>query len=547
MSRESAKRTNRNGIYFADKDTIWSVGIYIRLSVSDGSDISLSVKNQKAIINRFMEREFEGRYEIYRTYTDDGISGTTDDIRISFKEMIHDIKAGRINCVVSKTLSRIFRNYSDQGYFLEEFFPEMGIRFITVESPRIDTYTDPGILHGYELPLNGIVNDRYAEATSAAVRQTFKNMRCEGKFQGGFPPYGYMRDPEDRHSFVVDNDAADIVRQIFYWYVCRHLSIEAIKNRLNSMKIPNPSGYKKEKGLKYANPAVKSEESFAWTSRTVRMILTNRTYLGEMVQGRSKVISYKVHRQIRVPKEKWDIVENRHEPVIETEIFQKAQELLELNGNVRTCGGEISLLSGFIYCADCGRKMHKRKSGKREYYACSTYYKRNKNGCTPHFIKKEIIEAAVLKAVSEQIRRADIDNVIEEVRRSGNEKESSFAVMLLKNNETELARLNKQMENLYFDYNKRLITEDEYIKYRETFDQKKAALEEAKLMLKKEECLENYSENAAEQFDELRRYGNIKKLDRRLLEELVDRIYIDEEKNITIMFRFRQGTFKKKR
>ncbi len=539
MGKISKDRKNRNGVYFADKSLVWTVGIYIRLSVADGNDVSLSVKNQKSIIGFFMEHEFKERYEIYKIYIDDGASGTTDKDRMSFMEMVRDIEDGKINCIVSKTLSRVFRNYSDQGYFLEEFFPRMGVRFITIESPRIDTFADPGILHGYEIPLNGIVNDRYAEATSAAVRQTFKNMRQEGKFQGGFPPYGYLRDPQDKHSFIIDEEAAEIVRQIFIWYVYKRFAIEAIKNRLNSLGIPNPSGYKKEKGLKYVNPGVKGSSSFSWTAGTVRMILTNRTYLGEMVQGRSKVISYKVHRQIQVPSEHWDIVRDRHEPIIKKEIFDKAQELLALNRSMKSYGSEVSVLSGFIYCADCGRKMHKRKSGAREYYACSTYYKRCKEDCTPHFIKKELIEAAVIKAISEEIKRSDIDSVIMEVMNTASDTASSYKEEILKRSEAEIKALSDRAERLYMDYNRRVITEEEYLKYRACLNRKQENLKKAFAILQEEMKKDGGKhEIFQKKLEELRKNKEIKKLDRMILEEMVDRIYIDKNKNITVIFRF---------
>lgn len=539
MVKNAKEGLNKSGVYFSNEQVSWNIGIYIRLSVADGNDVSLSVKNQEKIIQFFLKNEFKEPYKIYKKYVDDGISGTTDNERFAFQEMIHDIESGKINCVISKTLSRVFRNYSDQGYFLEEFFPRMGIRFITLESPQIDTYVNPGIVHGYELPLNGIVNDRLAESTSMAVRQTFKNMRKEGKFQGGFPPYGYIRNPDDKYSFIIDDVAADVVRQIFSWYVYDRIGIESIKNKLNENSILNPTGYKKSKGCKYQNPGVKGKESYAWTARSVKMILKNRTYVGDMVQGKSTIISYKVHRQIQVPEEQWDIVYNRHEPIIDREIFDKTQELLSLNKSMKSYNTTPSLLSGFVYCSDCNRKMHKRKNGTREYYACSTYYRRNKKDCTPHFIKKDIIENAVLEAIHRQISLINIDEIISEAYNTENKKYYSYKQKQLKTKEKEIRNVEEQIEHLYIDYNKRIITEHEYLKFKQRFNEKKVSLENNYTKLKSEIEDEEKSNKEFNKWLEIfKKNRNIDKLNRQVLEEMVSRIYVNQNKDITIKFKY---------
>ncbi|MCC2865938.1 MAG: recombinase family protein [Clostridiales Family XIII bacterium] len=531
---------NKNGVYFRSQSEpiVWKIGVYIRLSVADGNDVSLSVKNQDAIIKHFLEEEFREPYKLYKTYIDDGISGTTNDERTSFQEMIKDIEGGNVNCVVSKMLSRVFRNYSDQGYFLEEYFPRMGIRFITLEAPEVDTYRNPNVVHGYELPLNGIVNDRIAESASMSVRQTFQNMRREGKFQGGFPPYGYIRNPEDKYSFIIDEEAASIVRQIFQWYVVNRMALEKIRRTLNEKNIPNPTGYKVSKGYKYQNPGVQGSESFAWSARTVKTILQNRTYLGEMIQGKLTVISYKVHKQIKVPEDQWAAVPGRHEPIIEQEVFDKAQELLELNKSMKSCQSEPSLLSGFVYCADCKRKMHKRKNGKQVYYACSTYYKRNKNDCTSHFTKADIIEKAVLKAIQLQISLVDVDGIMEGIAELDEGERRSEQKSRKKAAKAELKKLDKQLETLYLDYNKRLLTEKEYLSFRKKFRTQKAALEKNLAQMDADQKDETQKQEQRQWKEVFRKHQNIAALNRPLLEELVERIYVDEEKNLTIYFKF---------
>lgn len=546
VTKNTKERKNKSGIYFHSQNVIWKIGVYIRLSVADGNDVSLSVRNQKLITQNFLENEFEEPYRLYKIYIDDGVSGTTDDERPSFMEMVQDIEQGNINCIVSKMLSRVFRNYSDQGYFLEEYFPRMGVRFITLDTPKIDTFKDPSVIHGYELPLNGIVNDRIAETASMAVRQTFRNMRREGKFQGGFPPYGYLRDPEDKYSFIVDEPAAKIIRKIFYWYVCDRIGLEGIRRKLNQLNIPNPAGYKAANGCKYYNPGIKGKESYAWNARTIKTILQNRTYLGEMIQGRYTVISYKVHKQIQVPQSQWVSVPNRHPPIIEEDVFYKAQELLSLNKSYKSYGSSPThILSGFLYCADCKRKMYKRKNKyknkERIYFACSTYYKRSKQDCTAHFIRDELIEKAVLEAIQMQISFVDVCELLNGISNSEERqhKKKQKQKERLKEKEKEIEKVQTQIANLYLDYNKRIITTEEYLQFKGQFERQKETLEEELAGLKNDaDNAENKKAEVNQWIEVLQKHKNITELNRRVLEELVDRIYIDQDKNITILFKY---------
>lgn len=198
---------------------LWRVGLYIRLSRDDGREESLSVQNQRKILLDYLEHEFQGQWELAGIYVDDGLTGT-DDSRESFQRMIGDMKAGKLNCIVCKTLSRAFRNYADQGYFLEEVFPRYRTRFISLGSPRVDSFLDPeAVQMGLEIPINGILNDRYAAKTSADVRRTLDMKRRRGEFIGSFAPYGYDKDPADRNTLIPDPEAAAVVARVFEWYV----------------------------------------------------------------------------------------------------------------------------------------------------------------------------------------------------------------------------------------------------------------------------------------------------------------------------------------
>ena len=398
--------------------TVWRIAVYIRLSKDDGNDESLSVTNQRKIITEYIEEFFEGEYIIADVYADDGLTGT-DYERPEFQRLIHDVEAGTVNCIICKTLSRAFRNYSDQGYFLEKVFPLYGVRFISIGDPSLDTFKNPDAVQGMEVPITGLMNDRYAARTSNDIRRTFNTKRRKGEFIGAFAPYGYMKDPEDKNAFVVDEEAAEVVRNIFHWFVDEGMSKLGITKKLTEMGIPTPTAYKHSKGLNLQTPRISKNDGM-WGITTVCTILKNEMYIGNMVQGKQRVISYKVHEKIAPPKEEWFIVENTHEAIIDRETFDKAQRLQERDTRTAPGKKQLYLFSGLLRCADCQRSMTRKTCNKPNktyvYYVCSTYVFKSKDKCTRHVIKEEVLHEAVLKAVQAQISLVgDMAEVVKEI------------------------------------------------------------------------------------------------------------------------------------
>jgi len=357
---------------------LWKIALYIRLSKEDGNDESLSVVNQKKILKEFVEA-LDEQYEIVDYYIDDGVTGT-DYERPDFQRMMKDIEDGRINCVVVKDLARAFRNYSDQGYFLETFFPTHNIRFITIGSPKIVSYLNPESVSGFDVPITGVMNDRYCKKTSDDIRRTFDMKRRKGEFIGAFAPYGYAKDPEDKNSLVIDEEAAQIVKDIFSWFVNEGYSKTGIAKKLNAIGVPNPAAYKKSKGMKYQSPQSGKNDGL-WSSSTIKSILSNKTYIGYMVQGRYRIKSYKVHTQINVPEDEWYVVPNTHEPIIDSETFDKAQGLQQRDMRTAPEKREVYLFSGFLRCADCKKAMTRKASKNHVYYCCRTYRDKSKDKC----------------------------------------------------------------------------------------------------------------------------------------------------------------------
>lgn len=522
---------------------VWRIAVYIRLSKDDGNDESLSVTNQKKIIKEYIEEFFEGEYVIVDYYIDDGLTGT-DYERPEFQRLVHDVETGVVNCIICKTLARAFRNYSDQGYFLEKVFPLYGVRFISIGDPALDTYKNPEAVQGMEVPITGLMNDRYAARTSNDIRRTFNTKRRKGEFIGAFAPYGYAKDPEDKNSLVIDEEAAETVRTIYKWFVDEGMSKLGITKKLNEMGVLTPTEYKHSKGLMLHTPTASRNDGL-WGINTISRILNNEMYIGNMVQGQQRVISYKVHDKIATPKEEWFIVENTHEPIIDRETFEKAQKLQKRD--TRTAPGKKHnyLFSGFLRCADCNMSMARRTNRKPNklyvYYVCSTYVFKSKEKCFRHVIKEEVLYEAVLKTIQTQISLVeDMAAVIEEINSTSTVcTQSKRLQQLLKDRNKELEKLTCVTDNLYMDWKCGDITRADYVRMKAKFEQQAEQVREIITNLQAEIQLSEKGVGSDNPYlTTFLKYKNVTSLDRGLLVELIDTIYVHENSEITIQFNF---------
>lgn len=522
------------------KEKIWQAALYVRLSREDGDkEESDSVVNQKDLLQQFVSLEPD--IMVYDIYMDDGWSGTNFE-RPDFIRMMNDIKEKKVNCVIVKDLSRFGRNYIDVGQYIEKAFPLMDIRFVSI-TDNLDSFKNPQTMNNIMVPFKNLINDEYCRDISNKVRSSLDMKRKQGKYIGSFACYGYKKDPEDHNHLVIDEEAAEIVRDIFKWYISG-MSILSIAQKLNEMGIPNPSNYKKQNGLRYKNRYEKMSKG-KWPDSSVRRILGNEMYIGNLVQGVLKIKSYKVQVAQRQAKDDWIIVENTHEPIISREDFETVQELLQRNTRKAPAQKEVYLFSGFVKCGDCGRSMsrkhHHHDYGEYTYYVCTTHTKLDKTACSKHTTRADKLEAIVLASIQSQIALAvDMEKAINTINSSAKaNKEAVRLRKMLEQAKKDVEQAEMMMLDLYPDWKAGVISKDEYIKLKERFEgQKFGALQKVQELQAKIEDAENGQDSTNQFLENFVKYRNIDKLTREVIVALIDMIYIYEGNKIKIVFKY---------
>lgn len=543
--RKTKYSSNENSV----NKKIWSVALYIRLSQEDSDNCELkqesnSITSQKSLIEEYIKENSD--LVIYNTYVDDGYTGTDFD-RPGFQRLLADMREGTINCVIVKDLSRLGRNYIEVGNYIEQVFPLFNVRFIAIND-NIDSFKNPTSVNTILVPFKNLINDEYCRDTSIKIKTALNSRKKRGEFVGAFAAYGYIKDSKDKHKLIIDEIAADIVRKIFYWNVNEGLGKIAICHRLNNLGVLNPTGYKKlELKQNYNNYGIK-DNTYTWTPSTIRNILNNEVYIGNTVQGKRRTKSYKIHKVEKVPETEWVRVENTHEAIIEKSIFEKAQELNKRDTRVSDKTKTLSVLAGFLKCADCGRAMNKKSSTNKsgniyEYYICSTYRKKSNELCTKHSIKVEDLKKAVLQTINMHINSLiNIEGIIKEASVGGNiDCEESIENMIIAR-QNEISKISNFKKTLYEDWKNEDITRDEYIEYKNKYESDIARL---KLNIEKlkteEEKYKSQNEGYNEWIEKFKHQKQLEELSRDVMMELIDYIYIHENGNITIKFKFSYG------
>ena len=516
-------------VYYADK--------YLRLSVADGDKIeSDSINNQRELLNHFLETHPEIKF--HKERVDDGYSGV-DFNRPQFQEMMEDIRAGKVNCVIVKDLSRFGRNHIEMGKYLQQIFPFMGVRFIAINDNYDSLYSDPST-DNLIIPIKNLMNDSYCSDTSMKIRSYLDVARKNGKCVNSFAVYGYKKDPDDKHHLIVDEPAAIIVQDIFNKKL-EGMSLLAIADQLNFEGVPSPLEYKKMCGEKlYCG--FQSKNRALWTAKAVGRIIHNAVYIGRLEQGKRVRPNYKIKKSILRDESEWICVENAHQAIISEKDFNIANDLILSDTRIAPGAEKTYIFSGLVFCGDCKQGMVHRvvdSGGKKyDYYICSTY-RLDTKACSMHNISEKalfkIVETAVKNEIQAVLKLKEMLDYISTLPRK------SFEAIKL---DQQLVELNKELKhNEHFKtsafekYIDGTISEDMHREYTAIYDKKCSEIRSA--IEKRQQAINEIMENQTpktEWIDYFIENRNIEHLDRLLLVRMVKRIYIHSTKRIEIVF-----------
>lgn len=524
-------------------DKTYHAAIYLRLSQEDG-DISVSDKNesnsistQRDLIQAFLRKQADIFYEA--EFCDDGYTGTNFD-RPGFTDMMKAVREKRVDCIIVKDLSRFGRDYIESGKYIQKIFPMLGVRFIAIND-GYDSADTENQSNDFVLPFKNLINDSYCRDISIKSRSNLEVKRRNGEFVGNFTVFGYMRSPDDKHKLIVDEEAAVVVRNIFNWKQ-EGWNAQQIANHLNKLHFPSPMEYKRKCGHNYRT-SFKTKTVAQWSAVAVLRILKNPVYTGVLEQGKTTTPNYKVKTRIMKDESKWARIENAHEAIITPAQFELVQTVLGLDTCRAEGQDEIYPFSGMIYCADCQSPMIHRtatSSGKKyQYYMCSGH-KRDKDSCTTHNIKCELVEKVVLATVQAHISMAiDIDNAMKRVEALDWEKREIRKIdAQISAMELDVEKFNNIKMELYEDLKSDLITKEEYHSFKNDYDVRIQSIrQQIAGLVSQRNAVEGGLTSVQGWFAQFRKYENIEKLTRLTIVSLIERVEINENKDIHVKFR----------
>ena len=512
----------------------YKTALYIRLSKEDGNGNageSESITNQRSLLLGFAEKH---KLNIVSEFIDDGVSGTSFD-RPDFNKMIEAILNKKINMILTKDLSRLGRDYIQTGYYLEKFFPENRVRYISVLD-GIDTGTDN---HNNDItPFKAIMNDMYAKDISQKIRSVKEDKQKKGQFIGGKAAYGYKKSPDEKNKIIIDGEAADIVRKIFNFAVsgksCREIAVI-----LNREKIMTPSDYA---GIEIKiNGAYKN----LWSSERISFMLQNQVYIGNMVQGRVKKISYKSKKVLKLPPSEWAVVENTHEAIISKDTFETVQILISGRKNTRERTHNY-LLKGLVYCHECGHVLsviNRKLAKNREvlYFLCRTYQRfTNEKKCTIHYAKVEDVTNAVLNQIKEicakYLNLSEMQNIAEtEIKK----REANFNIAAkIKELESKIEFLTGKLDQVYTDKLNDILLPEDFERIYSKLKEERQNHEKNLDLLKKQ--ADNKIDSLIRAKEIADKFINEIGTNRELICSLIERIEITETRGVIVYWTFSQ-------
>ena len=519
------------------QNKIWNATLYLRLSRDDGDkEESNSITGQRELLRDYISQRPEFRE--YAVRVDDGFSGSTFE-RPSFQKMIEDVKAGRTDCIIVKDLSRFGRNYLDAGEYIEKIFPFLGVRFIAVND-NYDSLGDKKASDDLIIPFKNLINEAYCRDISVKIRSQLEIKRKNGQFLGSFAAFGYLKDEQNKNKLVVDQYAADIVRDIFKWKL-EGVSPQDIADALNKLGVLSPMEYKRSLGMKFTT-SFKTNAKAVWSAGTVIRILKNPIYTGVLVQGKETTPSYKVHKRITKDESEWTVINDSHEAIISKIDFDSVQKVLKCDTRRSPDGKAVQLFSGMIFCGDCGASMVRKTvpAGEKKYvyYVCSAH-KQNKN-CSPHRMRDTTLEEIVLDSLKQHISEVvDMSELLEITDTAPLRTAQAQKVQRqLDKKHEEYEKLQKLLMSLYENLTDGIIDREEYTRLKASFTAR--ADEAEKQMDALREQLEDIHNHGTENvwMNEFIKRQGLTSLDRAVVVALIDKILIHSNDVVEIIYRW---------
>lgn len=522
-------------------ENCWNVALYVRLSREDGDKReSDSVINQKKLLNYYIEQHEE--FLSATTFLDENCTGTNFN-RPDFQRMVKEIKAKRINCIIVKDLSRFGRSYLEAGNYLENVFPKYNCRFISVID-GIDTYSNPESVNDIMVWIKNMMHEYNSQRISVNVRATKHAQQKAGKYIAPLAPYGYQKDPNHGHKLIVDEQTRPIIENIYRWYL-QGMGDIRIAKKLNELGIASRSAYR-ETGSLYTNGGIQTGSS--WKANAVTEILTSKLYIGAVVQHKRTTRNYKDRKAIHLDEKDQIIVFNQHEPIISKEMFEMAQEQRK-RYCTKTSPNENKLyvLSGLLRCKDCGHAMIRNpKFAKGKwyvYYKCRAYNQRGVTVCAySHSMREEDIMEATLAALNMQIAMlVDLKRLLKKISTERrNEKAEIDFEKLIADKKRQIMRINNKKVDSYNDWKDSVIDKNDYLMFKDKYDLGLKKLSEEISALEDEMALQStIMNNELDWLNNIVQYGRVQELTREIAISLIDTIYVDKDKQLTIDFKFR--------
>lgn len=502
------------------------VAIYCRLSDEDRNkenkfDDSESIQNQKTTLTKYA---IQNDWAIYNIYSDDDYSGLDKD-RPEFNKMLKNAEEGKFNIILCKHQSRFTREMELVEKYIHGKFVEWGIRFISLND-NVDT----NIVGGKKArQINGLVNEWYCEDISLSIKSVFRNKVEEGEFIGSFAPYGYKKDKKDKNKLIIDDEASEVVKLIFSLYLEGN-GTQHIAYILNEKGIANPTRYKQMQGLKFVNSSQKDGFGL-WNKTTVKRILKNEVYIGNMVQGKRKKISYKTKKIVNMNSDNWVIVENTHEPIIDEHTFLAVQK--RMKNRARSTGtGRTHIFATKLRCMDCGSTMSKTSNINNVYLRCQLYARSPKEKlCTIHSIRLDDLENIVLEKLKKHFEVINNDFVAFQLEQKA---ELSKKINTLEQELEKVIKLIDEKTEIikqsYIDKVKGLLDDNMFREINTVFIDEKESLLKRQQDIEKEIIeIQNKGNNVDKFRNIVAKYKNIDKLTHTIVNELIDYIEIGEK------------------